>query len=137
MITSSRHRVASPRIRRSVAAAALTAAVTISAIPVASEASAQDSPVHGTVVNKIKNSVNITRSWCKQTKGPCSNKDIMSLKPGSTSPKGVDIDGFQVPAGKKYYVEYDKLIGSDKKCVSAGWHKIDDTIVARIVKASC
>ncbi|WP_157368046.1 hypothetical protein [Alloactinosynnema sp. L-07] len=87
---------------------------------------------HGTVANKLKTPVKITRSWCHSTNGPCANKDIVTLKAGGTS-KG-DIDGFHVPSGQRYYVEFDKLIGKEKRCVGSGWHKINDTIVARILR---
>ncbi len=97
-----------------------------------SASGAAEAGPHGTVANKMSGSVKITRSWCASKHGPCSDKDVVVLKGGQTS-KG-DIDGYFVPGGTRYYVEYDKLIGKDKRCVGSGWHKIDDTIVARILR---
>lgn len=87
---------------------------------------------HGTVVNKSRFDVKITKSWCASVSKPCSNADIKTLKPGKTS--SGDIDGFEVPSGKRYSVEYNKFIGKDRRCVGSGWHKIDNTIVVKIYR---
>ncbi|MFI9450056.1 hypothetical protein [Amycolatopsis sp. NPDC052450] len=98
--------------------------------PAAIHAATFGTAVHGTVRNNLSVPVKITTDWCKATKGPCRNSDIRTLKAKSTSSN--DIDGFQVPNGKKYWVEYDALFGTEKRCVGSGWHKISDTTVARI-----
>lgn len=85
--------------------------------------------LRGTVAN-----IKITRLWCKETDGPCSNNDVNTLNAGKTS-RG-DIDGFEVPSGKKYYVEFDEAVPfrEPRRCVGSGSHKIDNSMVARILR---
>lgn len=94
-----------------------------------------DSPLaasgaRGTVKNRSSFDIKITNGWCEERALPCSNKTISTLKAGRTS--SGDIDGYEVPPGRRYSVLYDEFVGSDRRCVGPGWHKIGNTTVAKV-----
>lgn len=120
-----------------MAAGALTVAPVALTSSAAVPATAKSSAVRGTVTNKTDLTIKVATGWCESKNGPCGAGDIKELKPGrSTNDWGNDIDGYQVPAGHKCEVNYDRAVGGDTKSYGAGWHKISDDVVARIKKCT-
>jgi hypothetical protein len=96
----------------------------------ADEAGARDGcvgPICGTVVNRTSLVVRIATDW------PPNSGNTRNLAPFTTSPKGVDVDGFQVPVVYQFQVEFDTAFGKETRWVSGGWHKISTDTVARIL----
>jgi hypothetical protein len=88
--------------------------------------------VCGTVYNGTNLVVKVTMSWCAATKKPCSNKDIKELKPHKSTHGWGDVDGYLVPDGYKFKVDYQRGPFHDTKTFGPGWHKITDEVVADI-----
>lgn len=88
--------------------------------------------VCGTVYNGTNLVVKVTMSWCASRKAPCSNKDIKELKPKKSTHGWGDVDGYLVPDGYKFEVDYQRGPFQDTKSFGPGWHKITDEIVADI-----
>jgi hypothetical protein len=88
--------------------------------------------VCGTVYNGTNLVVKVTMNWCLDNHGPCSNKDIKELKPHKSTHGWGDVDGYYVPDGYKFKVEYQRAFSDETEWFGPGWHKITDDNVASI-----
>jgi hypothetical protein len=70
--------------------------------------------------------------WCASRNGPCSDKEVEELKPHKTTHGWGDVDGYYVPPGYQFKVEYQRAVTDDTKWFGPGWHKITDDNVAEI-----
>jgi hypothetical protein len=62
-----------------------------------------------------------------------SAAEIKELKPHKESTYGWgDVDGYYVPPGYNFKVEYQRAFTDDTKWFGPGWHKITDDTVAEI-----
>ncbi|MBV9141907.1 MAG: hypothetical protein JO115_13480 [Pseudonocardiales bacterium] len=88
--------------------------------------------VCGTVYNGTNLVVKVTMNWCLAKNGPCGPTDIKELKPKKSTHGWGDVDGYLVPDGYKFKVDYQRGPLHETKSFGPGWHKITDEIVADI-----
>ncbi|WNV83585.1 hypothetical protein [Umezawaea sp. Da 62-37] len=124
---------------RAVLAAVATVVFTVSGAVAASadwtdgaHVGACEFGICGTVVNGLDIPVDIALDWCEWESAPCESRGVHTLAAGSSSDSRIDIDGFRVPDGLRYQVDFTYAFGAETTWLDPGWHKISTDTVAHI-----